>query len=93
MDDHYICQMTEQFTIRPKGPFSLQEAANFGFGQRMDTSWDGVLRFAFCVDAYREQVGVEIRQEQLDVDCLMQGEADSSVVERQVGPRLLAATK
>jgi DNA-3-methyladenine glycosylase II len=76
--------MTEQLSIRPKGPFSLEEAANFGFGQRLDTRWDGVLRFAFCVDGYREQVGVEIRQEQLDVDCLMHGEADPSVVERQV---------
>jgi len=76
--------MTEQFTIRPKGPFSLEEAANFGFGQRMDTKWDGVLRFAFCVDGYREQVGVEIRQEQLDIDCLMHSDADPSVVERQV---------
>jgi DNA-3-methyladenine glycosylase II len=84
MDDHYICQMTEHFTIRPEGPFSLEEAANFGFGQRMDPKWDGVLRFAFCVDGYREQVGVEIRQEHLDVDCLMHGEADPSVVERQV---------
>ena len=66
--------MTEQFTIRPKGPFSLEEAANFGFGQRLDTKWDGVLRFAFCVDGYREQVGVEIRQEDLDVDCVMHGD-------------------
>ena len=84
MNGHYICPMTEQFTIRPKGPFSLEEAANFGFGQRLDTKWDGVLRFAFCVDGYREQVGVEIRQEHLDVDCVMHGEADPSVVERQV---------
>jgi DNA-3-methyladenine glycosylase II len=81
---HYIWRMTQQFTIRPSGSFSLEEAANFGFGQRMDTKWDGVLRFAFCVDGHREQVGVEIRQEHLDVDCLMHGEADSSVVERQV---------
>ena len=76
--------MTEQFTIRPKGPFSLEEAADFGFGQRLDPTWDGVLRFAFCVDAYRDQVGVEIRQADLDVHCLMHGEADVSAVERQV---------
>ena len=76
--------MAGHFTIHPKGPFSLEEAANFGFGQRLDPEGDGALRFAFCVDGYREQVGVEIRQEKLDVDCLMQGEADPSVVERQV---------
>jgi DNA-3-methyladenine glycosylase II len=76
--------VTQQFTIRPKGPFSLEEAANFGFGQRLDPKWDGVLRFAFCVDGYREQAGVEIRQEHVDVACLMHGEADPSVVERQV---------
>ncbi len=73
-----------RFTIRPRGPFSLEEAANFGFGQRIDPKWDGVLRFAFCVDGYRDQVGVEIRQENADVDCIVHGEADLSVVERQV---------
>ncbi|TMB51844.1 MAG: hypothetical protein E6J50_03085 [Chloroflexi bacterium] len=76
--------MTKRFKIRPRGPFSLAEAANFGFGQRIDPKWDGVLRFAFCVDGYRDQVGVEIRQENADVDCIVHGEADVSVVERQV---------
>src|SRR6266550_5755043 len=60
--------MTTRFTIRPRGPFSHEEAANF----------------AFCVDGYGDQVGVEIRQENADVDCIVQGEADLSVVERQV---------
>ncbi len=73
--------MTTRFTIRPRGPFSLAEAGNFGFGQRIDPTWDGVLRFAFCVDGYRDQVGVEIRQEKADINCIVHGEADASVVE------------
>jgi hypothetical protein len=51
------------FAIRPKGPFSLEEAGNFGFGQRMDAWFDGVMRLAFCLDGYRTQVGVSVRQE------------------------------
>jgi DNA-3-methyladenine glycosylase II len=51
------------FEIEPLGPFSLEEAANFGFGQRMDERFDGVMRLAFVLDGYRTQVGVEVRQE------------------------------
>jgi DNA-3-methyladenine glycosylase II len=52
------------FTITPTGPFSLAEAATFGFGQRAGASWDGVMRLAFCLDGYADQVGVEVRQDQ-----------------------------
>ena len=76
--------MTSQFTIHPRGPFSLEEAANFGFGQRVDPTWDGVIRLAFCVDGYREQVGVEVRQDERGVHCILHGAADAVVVERQV---------
>jgi DNA-3-methyladenine glycosylase II len=51
------------FTIVPKGPFSLEEAGNFGFGQRLDARFDGAMRLAFCLDGYREQAGVEVRQD------------------------------
>jgi DNA-3-methyladenine glycosylase II len=50
------------FTITPRGPFSLKEAALFGFGPRAEKQFDGVMRLAFCVDGYAEQVGVELRQ-------------------------------
>jgi DNA-3-methyladenine glycosylase II len=50
------------FTIIPNGPFSLAEAAMFGFGQRDGQGWDGCMRMAFCLDGYQEQVGVEVRQ-------------------------------
>jgi DNA-3-methyladenine glycosylase II len=76
--------VTSRFTIRPRGPFSLEEAANFGFGQRIDPTWDGVMRLALCVDGYRDQVGVEIRQDDLGVHCILHGEADAAVVKRQV---------
>jgi DNA-3-methyladenine glycosylase II len=74
------------FTITPRGPFSLAEAATFGFGQRDGTGWDGVLRLAFCLDGYAEQAGVEVRQDDAaDVRCTVRGAvggADS--VRRQV---------
>ena len=51
------------FTISPQGPFSLAEAAAFGFGQRDGRDRDRVMRLAFCLDGYTEQVGVEVRQD------------------------------
>ncbi len=53
----------ESFTITPSGPFSLAEAATFGFGQRSAASWDGVMRLAFCLDSYDGQAGAELRQD------------------------------
>jgi DNA-3-methyladenine glycosylase II len=50
------------FTIVPRGPFSLAEAAAFGFGQREASGPDEVMRLAFCLDGYAVQVGVEVRQ-------------------------------
>lgn len=52
------------FTITPSGPFSLAEAATFGFGQRPAGHWAGVMRLAFCLDGYEDQVGVEVRQDE-----------------------------
>jgi DNA-3-methyladenine glycosylase II len=53
----------EPFTITPRGPFSLAEAATFGFGQRDGGGWDGVMRMAFCVDGYEGHAGVVMRQD------------------------------
>jgi DNA-3-methyladenine glycosylase II len=55
--------MPAEFTITPSGPFSLAEAATFGFGQRDGGGWDGVMRLAFCLDGYDRYVGVEVRQD------------------------------
>lgn len=76
--------MTDQrtFTIEPRGPFPLEEVDNFGFGQRLDTRSDGIMRLAFCVDGYREQVGVAVRQDSDLVPCAVQGAGDLEVVKR-----------
>lgn len=54
---------TDTFTIQPRGPFSLEEAAMFGFGQRHDDHFDGTMRLAFCVDDHAGQAGVAVRQD------------------------------
>ena len=51
------------FTIVPTGAYSLRESAEFGFGGRAADRFDGVMRMAFCLDGYRRQVGVELRQD------------------------------
>ena len=75
------------FTIVPNGPFSLAEAATFGFGQRAAGHWDGTMRLAFCLDGYATQVGVQVRQDDSgDVRCVVHGptEPDVDAVSRQV---------
>ena len=53
----------EPFIITPRGPFSLAEAATFGFGQRDGSGWAGVMRMAFCLDGYEAHAGVQVRQD------------------------------
>jgi DNA-3-methyladenine glycosylase II len=73
-----------RFTIEPEGAFSLKELALFGFGQRESEAWDGVMRLAFCLDGYRRQVGVEVRQDADGVHCTVHGSGDLDAVRRQV---------
>ena len=76
---------TRRFTIRPQGAFSLRESALFGFGQRTDDSFDGVMRLAFCLDGgYLEQVGVEVRQDNAGVHGIVHGDGDLERVQGQV---------
>src|SRR5450631_2478409 len=75
------------FTISPQGPFSLAEAAAFGFGQRDARDADGVMRLAFCVAGSTEQVGVEVRQDAAgDVHAMafMRPRTDLGTVRAQV---------
>jgi DNA-3-methyladenine glycosylase II len=73
------------FIITPRGPFSLAEAATFGFGQREGAAWDGVMRLAFCLDRYSQHVGAEVRQDAVgDVHCRVHGPADVNAAARQV---------
>ena len=52
-----------RFEIVPRGPFSLQAAAGFGFGGSIGApAWDGAMRLAFAVDGFAEQAGVLLRQ-------------------------------
>lgn len=51
------------FELVPAGPFSLEESAMFGFGQRHQDAFDGTLRMAFCVDGFTALAGVALRQE------------------------------
>jgi DNA-3-methyladenine glycosylase II len=74
---------TIEWTIVPRGPFSLQEAAQFGFGGR-EAHWDGVMRMAFCVDGYRTHAGVELRQDDRGVHAKVWSEAPVWTVRRQV---------
>ena len=78
--------MSSSFTITPRGPFSLAEAATFGFGQRDSAVWDEVMRLAFCLDGYQQQVGVEVRQDAAGVHGMVRGPAgvDVEAVARQV---------
>lgn len=71
-------------TIVPRGPFSLRELATFGFGQRLDTSYDGVMRMAFCADGYRSGAGVSVRQDPGGVHVEVHGDVDPSAVTAQV---------
>ena len=55
--------MEQTFAIRPTGAFALTESIRFGFGQRQAGVDESVMRLAFCLDGYREQVGVTVRQD------------------------------
>ena len=61
------------FTIVPTGAYSLRESAEFGFGGRSADRFDGVMRLAFCLDGYRSQVGVELRQDRSGVHGVVHG--------------------
>jgi DNA-3-methyladenine glycosylase II len=87
---------TRHFSIRPQGPFSLREAALFGFGQRHATGFDGTMRLAFCVDGegYLRQVGVALTQDNVTQEAdeddagtvhgTVVGDADLDTVRAQV---------
>ncbi len=66
-----------------RGAFDLRQSAEFGFGQRSATSFEGVMRLAMCVDGYAEQAGVVVRAEDGGLVCEVTG-ADPGAVTRQV---------
>ena len=76
------------FTIRPDGPFSLQQSVEFGFGQRHSERYDGTMRLAFVADSWDTQVGVVLRQDDAGVHGEITGPADPAVVQGQVARML-----
>lgn len=89
---------TRTFTIVPQGDFALRESALFGFGQRVPfgqrventansgsrDDFDGIMRLAFCLDGYRQQVGVEVGQDPAGVHCVVQGSGELEAIKDQV---------
>jgi DNA-3-methyladenine glycosylase II len=83
---------TRSFTIKPVGEFSLPESALFGFGQRMRPAgvgarvaqFDGVMRLAFCLDGYHDQVGAELPQDERVLHAVVRGAGELDAIHRQV---------
>jgi DNA-3-methyladenine glycosylase II len=77
--------MTRRFTIIPKGAFSLERLAMFGFGHRHETKFDGVMRLAFCVDGdYTQQIGIGVSQDGESIHCSVEGDGDLAKIQRQL---------
>jgi DNA-3-methyladenine glycosylase II len=64
---------TDVRRIEVQGAFDLRQSAEFGFGQRSATSFEGVMRLAFCVDGYAEQAGVVVRPDGGSLVCEVTG--------------------
>jgi DNA-3-methyladenine glycosylase II len=76
------------FTLHPDGAFSLRESAEFGFGQRHGTPFHGTMRLAFCVDGYRDHVGVAVTQDERGVHGEVTGTAPLDAVRAQTARML-----
>ena len=72
-------------TITPDGPFSVSEAANFGFSAQMarPKPRDDGMAMAFTVDGYRQQAGAYLRQHGDTVEVELFGDADPDAALRQ----------
>ncbi|MGI8529609.1 MAG: DNA-3-methyladenine glycosylase family protein [Geodermatophilaceae bacterium] len=76
---------TVRTRIATRGPFSLEELAMFGYGHRAESSWDGVMRLAFCVDGDEDtHAGVEVRQYGDELELVVHGHEDLDRVSQQV---------
>ncbi|MBS1905985.1 MAG: DNA-3-methyladenine glycosylase 2 family protein [Actinobacteria bacterium] len=71
-------------TLPVIGPYDLREVALMGFGHRDESSFDGVMRLAFCTDALDSQVGVEVRQEADGLALTVHGDGDLDAITAQV---------
>jgi DNA-3-methyladenine glycosylase II len=86
--------MRERAEIEPRGPFSLEAAAGFGFGPTEGgaPAWDGAMRLAFPVDGGRGHAGAVLRQPEPDgpveVDLQLRGGAAREAALAQVARTL-----
>ena len=70
---------TRTVSLPISGPYDLREVALMGFGHRDESSFDGVMRMAFCLDSDLErQVGVEARQEGDRLDLTLRPAGDET---------------
>jgi DNA-3-methyladenine glycosylase II len=81
--------MTAADTVRTsrvalRGPYDLAEVALMGFGHRNESSFDGLMRLAFCLDGQEQQVGVEVRQAGDHLDLVVHGDGDLDAITAQV---------
>jgi DNA-3-methyladenine glycosylase II len=86
-----IVDMTQHATIDITGPYDLREIALMGFGHRDESSFDGVMRMAFCLDGdYERPVGLAARQADDRLELTIEsaddvlGDDDIGRVRRQV---------
>jgi DNA-3-methyladenine glycosylase II len=70
--------------IALRGPYDLAEVALMGFGHRAESSFDGVMRLAFCVDGHEQQVGVEVRQSDDELELVVHGDGELDAITAQV---------
>lgn len=75
---------TRTARIALRGPYDLNEVALMGFGHRNESSFDGVMRLAFCLDGHGSQVGVEVRQAGDKLELVVHGDGDLDAVTAQV---------
>jgi DNA-3-methyladenine glycosylase II len=86
--------MEAELEIVPRGPFSLEAAAGFGFGptEGRAPAWDGTMRMAFPLDGGRGHAGVLLRQSPPDgpvqVALHLRGEARPDIALAQVARTL-----
>ena len=76
------------FTLVPTGAFSLRESAEFGFGPRHSTAFDGTMRLAFCVDDLVHQVGVGLTQDERGVHGTVVGPGAAAAPLEQVAAQV-----